>query len=143
MPTTFRSLGHHRVNPPLSNLLRVSGRADGRDDDHPRLLQAFDDGPPRGLGEGRHSDTLGDQVVDPLVHISSIGAEVYAERCVGRRLDLADSGRHLVEGHGGRCDDSQAAGLRRGRGQARTGHPAHASLDDRVSDPDQIAESRV
>ena len=121
----------------------MSGRADGRDDDHPRLLQSLDDGPPRGLGEGRHSDALGNQVVDPLVHVSRIGAEVYAERHVSRRPDFGDSGRHLVEGHGGRCDDSQTTGLRRGRGQARTGHPAHAGLDDRVSNPDQVAESRV
>ena len=92
------------------------------------------------LGEAGHLHPGLDQQRDPVADVGRVGAQVDPER--GRRCGshLGDGRCQLVQGHGGRGQDAEAAGVGRGRHQPGAGHPAHARLHDRVAHPDQVAE---
>src|SRR5690606_12687002 len=72
--------------------------------------------------------------------VAGVGAQVDPEGRGGAALDLEDRALELLEGHRGRGEDAQTAGVRRARDEPRSGDPAHPGLDDRVPDADELGE---
>jgi hypothetical protein len=130
--TTFGPLCDHRIDAPGRHLLGVTPSADGRHDDDTGVLELLDDGFARRLGERRHRDLLGDDMIDALVDVESVGAQVHAKGVARRLLDIAYRLHHLVIGHRRRCDDAQPARVAGGCGELGGGDPTHPGLDDRV-----------
>ena len=96
-----------------------------------------------GFGASANDATLhalADQQIDAIDRIARVGADVDAERLVRRGLHLADRGLQLVERHGCRRQDAQAAGVGCRRHQPRTRHPAHPGLHHRMFDTDQFGQ---
>ena len=137
------ALHDHRVGTPARDLLGVLGRADRRDHHHARLFQLGDQVRLRRQRERRHLDALADQQVDPVDGVAGVGADVDAERLVRRGLHLGDRGLQFVERHRRRREDAEAACVGGRRHQPGTGHPAHAGLDDRMLDTDQLGQRRA
>ena len=140
VPPALGALGDDGVDTPLSHLLGVAPRPHRGHDEEPGLLAPGDQGRVGGLGEARHPGAGLDHQLDALVDIGHVGTEVDPEGGRGPAPHLRDGARQLVEGHGGRGQDAEAARLARGRDQAGPGHPAHAGLHQWRADADPLAQ---
>ena len=131
------TLRDDRVDAPRRDLLRVTPRPDGGHDHHTRVLQLLHHRLARCLRERRDAHLDLDDVIDARVDVDRVGAQVHAERLVGRGLHLGNGLLHLREGHGCRGHDAEPARVRCGRSELGIGHPTHAGLHDRVADAEQ------
>ncbi len=138
--TAFTSLHDHRIGAPRRHFAGVLGRAHRRDHHGASLFQPGDQLLPWRQCERGNFHALVDHQVYAVVGVGCVRADVDAERPGRGRLDFAYRVRQFVQRHGRRRENSQTAGVRSRRHQARTGHPAHSGLHHRMLDADQLGQ---
>ena len=143
MSATLLALSNDRIDPPSLHLLGMSARTDRRHRENARVLQGLDDALARRLREARDLDLLADEKLDPLHDVGLIGAHVDAKGLARSIFDLGDRLLQLTKRHRGCGQDAKASGLAGRRRKARTGHPAHPGLNDRVLDAKHVADAGV
>jgi len=137
------ALGDDQVDAEAQHLLGVPPGPDGGHGQDAGVVQLGDGVLGRRPGEADELHAfLGDER-EALVEVGLVRPEVDPERVGGVLLDRPDRVAHLIHGHGHRCEDAEAARRAGGRGEAGTGHPAHARLHDRVADVEQLADPGV
>ena len=133
----FPALDDHRVGSPGRHLAGVLGGTHRRNDHRTGILESGDEFRFGRQCEGRDFDAFADHQLHPIGRVGGVGSDVDAEGAVGGRLHLRDRRGQFVDGHGGRSEDAQSAGVGGRRHQPCPGDPAHTGLDHRMLDADQ------
>ena len=77
-------------------------------------------------------------MVDPLLDVDCVGAQVDAERLVGALVDLVDRRDHLLERHRGGGEDAEPTRVGGTADQRAAGDPTHPGLPDRESTAEEF-----